>query len=246
MRVPEAMARRHLRTQVPDPELRRKLTPDYTIGCKRILMSEDYYPALAQPNAEVVTDAIREIRERSVVTADGTEREVDTIIFGTGFRITDLPLAGRVRGRDGRTLAETWDAGGMQAYLGTTVSGFPNLFILVGPNTGLGHTSIVFMIESQLNYVLGALRTMRSRGVAAIDVKPEAQSAFNDELQRDLRGTVWNSGGCASWYLDANGKNTTLWPSFTFRYRQRTRAFDPAAYEMLTRRPTADLQPLAA
>ena len=150
----------HMRKQIKDPELRRKLTPDYSIGCKRILPTNEWYPALAKPNVEVVAGGLTEVRPRSVVAEDGSEREVDTIIFGTGFHVTDVPIADRVTGRDGRTLAETWN-GSMQAYKGTTVAGFPNLFFLVGPNTGLGHTSIVFIIESQIAYVLDALRTMQ-------------------------------------------------------------------------------------
>jgi cation diffusion facilitator CzcD-associated flavoprotein CzcO len=230
-KLPESQARKHLTKQVPDRELRRKLTPDYTIGCKRILISNDYYPAVSQPNVELVTDGIREVRPRSIVGADGTEREVDVIVFGTGFRVTDMPAAERVRGRDGRSLSETW-AGSMQAYLGTSIAGFPNMFMLVGPNTGLGHNSIVFMIESQVEYVLGALRTMKAGALASMDVKKEVQDAYNAELQESLRDTVWSTGGCASWYLDDTGRNTTLWPGSTWPFRRRTRRFDPAAYEL--------------
>jgi cation diffusion facilitator CzcD-associated flavoprotein CzcO len=234
-RVPEAAARKHIAKQVPDSSLRRKLTPDYTIGCKRILISNDYYPAVSQPNVELVTEGIREVRPHSIVTGDGREVEVDVIIYGTGFRVTDMPAAERVRGRDGRTLSETW-AGSMQAYLGTSIAGFPNLFMLVGPNTGLGHNSIVFMVESQVEYVLGALRAMDAGGVASVDVRPDVQDAYNAELQDQLKGTVWATGGCASWYLDDTGRNTTLWPGSTWPFRRRTRRFDPAAY---TVRPDA-------
>ena len=164
-RLLERIPMMHMRKQIKDPGLRRKLTPDYSIGCKRILPTNEWYPALAQPNVEVVTGGLTEVRPRSVVAEDGTEREVDTIIFGTGFHVTDVPIADRVSGRDGRTLTETWN-GSMQAYKGTTVAGYPNLFFLVGPNTGLGHTSIVFIIESQINYVLDALRTMRRHGAS--------------------------------------------------------------------------------
>ena len=162
-----------------------------------------------------MTDGIREIRRNSILLADGTEREVDTIIFGTGFHVTDQPLANLVRGRDGLTLAEHW-RGSMSAYHGTTVAGFPNLFILVGPNTGLGHNSIVFMIESQINYVMDALRTMERRSLATVEPRAEAQAAFNARIDRRMRGTVWTSGGCVSWYLDAHGRNSTLWPGFTW------------------------------
>ena len=239
----QRLALRHLHRQVRDPELRRKLTPTYRMGCKRVLISNDYLPALARENVEVVTDAIREVRPRSIVTADGTEREVDTIIFGTGFHVTDMPAAERVRGRDGRSLAEVWD-GSPQAHLGTMVAGCPNLFFLVGPNTGLGHNSIVFMIESQCNYVLDALRLMQAGGAAELEVRPEAQAAYNARIQEQMRGTVWTSGGCASWYLDAQGRNTTLWPTFTWPFRERTRRLDPAHYEL--RAPRAAREPVAA
>jgi cation diffusion facilitator CzcD-associated flavoprotein CzcO len=242
MRLPERLSRRHLRRQVPDAELRRRLAPKYTLGCKRVLISNDYYPTLTRPNVEVVTDGIREIRERSIVTADGAERPVDTIIFGTGFHVTDMPAARQLRGRDGVLLADAWQ-GSPQAYLGTTIAGFPNLFMLIGPNTGLGHTSMVFMIESQLAYVLDALRTMERRGLATVEVRAEAQAAYNAELQRDMRGTVWTAGGCASWYLDEHGRNSTLWPGFTFSFRQRTRRFDAERYEL---RADADAPAAAA
>ena len=242
-KLPERVALKHLRDQVPDPELRRKLTPDYTIGCKRVLLSNDYFPVLMQPNVELVTDRIAEVRASSVVTTGGSEREVDTIIFGTGFRVTDPPSADLVRGRDGRTLAETWQ-GSMKAHLGTTIAGFPNLFFLVGPNTGLGHNSIVFMIESQLNYVLDALRTMDARGAGSIDVRPDAQARYNAAIQKRLRNTVWNTGGCASWYLDHTGRNTTLWPGFTWPFRRLLRRFDADHYEL--RPPVPTPEPVAA
>jgi cation diffusion facilitator CzcD-associated flavoprotein CzcO len=225
------MALRQLEQQVPDPKLRAELTPRYEIGCKRILPTDEWYPALQQPNVELVTDGIREIRPHSIVSADGTEREVDTIIFGTGFHVTDIPIAERVCGRDGRTLAEVWD-GSPTAYKGAAVAGYPNLFFLVGPNTGLGHNSIVFMIESQINYVAGALAAMRRRGARTVDVRPEAQAAYNAEIDKLTEGTVWVSGGCASYYIDRNGRNSTIWPTFTWPFRQRTREFDEAAYAL--------------
>ena len=162
MKVVERAARRHMASQVPDPVLRERVTPDYEIGCKRMLPSSDWYPALAQPNVELVTDAIAEVRARSVVDAAGVEREVDAIVFGTGFRVTDHPAAERIRGRGGRLLADDWN-GSPRAHLGTTVAGFPNLFFLLGPNTGLGHSSMVYMIESQIAHVLRALDVMRER-----------------------------------------------------------------------------------
>jgi cation diffusion facilitator CzcD-associated flavoprotein CzcO len=225
----EKLARRHIAKQVPDPTLRAMVTPGYAIGCKRILPSNKWYPALGAANVELLTDAIAEVRPRSVVTAGGEEREVDTIIFGTGFHVSDLPISGRLRGRDGRTLADHWD-GSPRAYKGAAVAGFPNLFFLVGPNTGLGHNSIVFMIESQITYAAGALKAMRRRGAAVLDVRPEAQAAYNAELEEMTRGTVWVSGGCSSYYIDRNGHNSTIWPTFTWPFRRRTREFDEAAY----------------
>jgi cation diffusion facilitator CzcD-associated flavoprotein CzcO len=227
------LAMRQLEQQVPDPELRERLTPRYEIGCKRILPTDEWYPALMQPNVEVVTDGIREVRGRSIVNTDGSEREVDTIILATGFHVTDIRIAGLVRGREGRTLADLWN-GSPTAYKGASVAGFPNLFFLVGPNTGLGHNSIVFMIESQVAYVADALRTMRRRGARTVEVREEAQTSYNRELDQLTRGTVWVTGGCASYYIDRNGRNSTLWPYFTWPFRTRTRAFDEAAYALGT------------
>jgi cation diffusion facilitator CzcD-associated flavoprotein CzcO len=230
MKLPGALARAHLRRQVPDPVLREKLTPSYTIGCKRILISNDFYPALSADNADVVTDPIERMTERGIVTSDGVEHEVDTIVFATGFQVTPPPIASAVTGRGGRLLADVWAEHGMQAHRGTTIAGFPNLFFLVGPNTGLGHTSMVYVIEAQIAYVLSALEEMSRSRLAAIEPTPEAQAAFNAALQERLRGTVWDQGGCASWYLDDTGRNTTLWPWFTFRLRKALSAFDAGAY----------------
>ena len=241
MALAEREARRFLRAQVADPELRAKLTPDYRLGCKRVLLSNDWYPALTSANVELVTDRIAEVRERSVVSraADGTltEHPVDTLIWGTGFRVTDPPVAERIVGSDGRSLAEHWAGGGMQALRGTTIAGFPNLFFLVGPNTGLGHTSIVHVIESQVRYLLRALEAMQQHGLAAVEPRQEAQDRYNADLQRRLEGTVWNAGGCASWYLDAHGRNTTLWPTFTFTFRRGLAAFDLQEYAVQRRPP---------
>jgi cation diffusion facilitator CzcD-associated flavoprotein CzcO len=229
-------ARMHLRRQVPDPELRQRLTPDYHIFCKRIILSNDWYPAIQAPNVDIVSSGVREVRERSVVDNDGIEREIDTLIFATGFRPAELPIAERVRGRDGSSLAEVW-AGSPQAYLGTTVSGFPNLLLFYGPNLNLGHSSIVYMLESQGNYAIDALRTMRSRGAAEFEVRAEAQDAYNEEIQDRLSRTVWNTGGCGSWYFDGNGRNSIQWPGFTFEFRRRTRHFDAAAYRLAPPKP---------
>ncbi|MGY2067355.1 flavin-containing monooxygenase [Blastococcus sp. SYSU DS0619] len=223
------LAKAHLERQVRDPRLRKALTPDYTIGCKRILISNDYFPAVAAPNAELVTAGIAEVRPHSVVTVDGVERPTDTIVLATGFHVTDLPIAGKIAGRDGRTLAEVW-AGGMVSNRSTTVAGFPNLFLLVGPNVGVGHTSMVYMIESQVAYVDDALRTMDAEGLAVLETTPAAQEAYRALIARKSAGTVWLTGGCASWYLDEHGHNTTLWPDFTFRFRRLTRSLDRENY----------------
>jgi cation diffusion facilitator CzcD-associated flavoprotein CzcO len=225
----ERLARRHLEKQVTDPELRAKLTPDYRMGCKRILISNDFYPALTQPNVTLVTQTIREIRPNGIVTADGVEHILDTIVFGTGFHVTDLPIAERVRGRDGRTLAETW-SGSPRAHLGTTVNGFPNLFVLLGPNTGLGHNSVVYMIEAQIEHLRGALRTLERERAAVVEPRADAQEAFNADVDRRMAGTVWTTGGCKSWYLDSTGRNSTIWPGFSFNFRKRVARFDPKEY----------------
>ncbi len=225
------LARQHLLRQVPDPVLRAKLTPNYTMGCKRILLSDDFYPALTQPNAEVITEHIREVHTNSIVTSDDREHEVDAIICATGFHVTDTRLPHYIHGRATGSLAENWHPDPC-AYLGTTISGFPNLFLLIGPNTGLGHNSMVFMIEAQISYILDCLHTMYQHNLQTIEVRSEVQEAFNTELQERMPGTVWSSG-CASWYLDATGRNTTIWPGFTFEFWQRTRRFDAKHYALL-------------
>ncbi len=235
MRLGQAVARRHLRRSVADPALRAKLTPSYTMGCKRVLLSDDFYPALARDNVDLVTEPITRVTADGIVTADGHAHPVDAIVFGTGFHVTDLPMAHTIRGADGRTLAEHW-AGSMYAYRGTAVSGFPNLFLLLGPNTGLGHNSVVFMIECQLTYLLGALRHLDTCGVAAIEPDPQAQRAYNEALDRRMAGTVWTTGGCRSWYLDEHGRNPTLWPGYTWTYWLRTRRFDARAYRAVPAR----------
>jgi cation diffusion facilitator CzcD-associated flavoprotein CzcO len=225
----ERIALRHLARSVPDETLRAKLVPAYAIGCKRILISNDYLPSLVRPNVEVVTEGIAEVREHSILDSSGVERAVDAIILGTGFRVTDPPLAKHVRGRDGRTLSEVW-AGSPQAHLGTAVTGFPNLFILLGPNTGLGHNSVVYMIEAQIEHVVAALGHAWRHGASAIEPRAEAQKRFVAEVQRRMEGTVWTAGGCASWYLDSRGRNSTLWPDFSWRFRRRVARLNPDEY----------------
>jgi cation diffusion facilitator CzcD-associated flavoprotein CzcO len=238
----DRMGRGHLAEQVPDPALRRTLAPQSVPGCKRILLSNDYYPALTAATVDVVTAPITEIRPEGPVTADGTTHPADTIIWGTGFTATDFLTPMSVSGADGRSLREVW-RDGAQAYLGVTVAGFPNLFLLYGPNTNLGHNSIIYMLESQIAYLTGALRALAAAGPGAtLDVYPERQDAYNAWVQARIRDTVWDRG-CTSWYRTATGRHTNNWPDFTFAYRRRTRRFDPAAYHLAVapgrRRPAA-------
>lgn len=222
MQLIETRVRRYLEHVVRDPDLRERLTPDFRMGCKRILVSSDYLQALTRPNVEVVPSAVRELVPEGLVDAEGRTHEVDTIVYATGFRVTDQPFAEHVHGRDGRTLAEVW-RGSPQAYLGTMVHGFPNYFLMTGPNTGLGHSSMLLMIEAQIELVLGALRELDERHTRTIEPKPEVQQRFVDDVQRGGAGTVWTAGGCQSWYLDETGRNSTLWPWSTYAYMRKAK-----------------------
>ncbi len=230
MTLAQKVGKWYINKQIKDPVLRAKVTPDYLMGCKRVLISNDYYPALTQANVDLITDGIEEIRAGSIRTVDGQEREVDAIIFGTGFTPSDPLPRGVLFGRGGVDLLDTWPDG-PQAYKGTLTAGFPNLFFLMGPNTGLGHNSMVYMIESQIHYVLGALKLVGQQQLQSLEVKQTVQDRFNGKLQSSLGNTVWNAGGCVSWYLHpVSGRNCTVWPGFTWRFRLLTRTFDPAAY----------------
>ncbi|GAA5160343.1 NAD(P)/FAD-dependent oxidoreductase [Pseudonocardia eucalypti] len=241
LEVLERLGTRHLRNQVADPVLREKLTPRYRIGCKRLLGSNTYYPALARPNAEVVTAGIAEVREREIVDTDGVAHPVDAIIYGTGFHVTDAFEYLDIKGRDGADLARRWREEGIQTHLGITVAGFPNLFFLLGPNTGLGHNSVVFMIESQIRYALDAMAMAAEHGAETLEVRRTAQAAFNARIQRRLAKGVWSTGGCTNWYLDAKGVNRTIWPGFTWRYWLATRRVKPRDFELTVRRePSVD------
>jgi cation diffusion facilitator CzcD-associated flavoprotein CzcO len=222
----------NLHKGIKDPDLRAKVTPTFRLGCKRILRSNTYYPALAADNVDVITTPISRVTAEVVVTSDGVEHPVDAIVVATGFWTTEPPVADRIVGRDGRLLADEWSANGMSAYKGTTIRGFPNLFMLVGPNTALGHSSMVFVIESQVAYLRDALRTMRDRGLTAVEPRADAQTHWNKGLQRRMRRTVWNTGGCSSWYLDRHGRNTVLWPKSTFTFRRLLARFDADAYDV--------------
>jgi cation diffusion facilitator CzcD-associated flavoprotein CzcO len=223
--------KRYFHAQITDDKLRQLLRPDYAMGCKRVLISNEWYAALSRPNVEVIPAGLTEIRPEAIVAADGSERDVDTIIFGTGFATNDFLAPMRVTGRDGREIHEMWaERGGADAFKGISVPGFPNLFMLYGPNTNLGHNSIIYMLETQTDYVLEALRHAASHGAKWLDVRPEAHAEYNDELQKQLKKTVWQAG-CDSWYVTDAGKNTNNWPSFTFDYRRGTRYFDPVHYQ---------------
>ncbi|TLG14265.1 NAD(P)/FAD-dependent oxidoreductase [Nocardia cyriacigeorgica] len=230
----ELLAKAKLRYEIRDPELRAKVTPDFRIGCKRMLISNDYYPALDRDNVDVVTDGIAEIRPNSIVTKDGTEREIDALIVATGFHVTDSPTYETIFGRDGRSLTEVFDEIGQQGYKGSSIANFPNMFFLLGPNVGLGHTSMVYMIESQINYVADALATIDKQNLRTVEVRRDVQDRYNAELQKKLAKSVWLTGGCSSWYLDKHGNNTTLWPDFTFEFRRLTKQFDVEAYDTTT------------
>lgn len=220
---------RHLQRQMPDAGKRERLQPNYPMGCKRILISNDYFPALAQANVEIVDSAIREVREQSLVTADGREHPCDVLIYGTGFTATDFLAPMHIRGLDGLELNQAWK-GGAEAYKGISVSGFPNLFLLYGPNTNLGHNSILYMLESQYAYVMGCLQALREQGLRYLDLRPTVQRSYNADLQQATHRTIWEQG-CDSWYKTATGKNTNNWPGFTFTYRLMTRTPELADYD---------------
>jgi cation diffusion facilitator CzcD-associated flavoprotein CzcO len=234
MKLAQRIALRHMEKAVSDPALRRKLTPDYVMGCKRVLIANDYYPALTRPNVSVVTAGIAEVRAGSIVDTDGVSHDVDAIIYGTGFHVTDAFDYVNITGLDGRDLSKDWRTNGIRTHYGITVAGYPNLFFLLGPNTALGHNSVVFMIESQIRYVAQAMRLVENAGAASLQPRESAQARFQSDIQRKLASGVWTQGGCRSWYLDAHGVNRTIWPGFTWRYWQRTRRLNPAEYELST------------
>jgi cation diffusion facilitator CzcD-associated flavoprotein CzcO/acetyl esterase/lipase len=232
----EAFARRHLRRQVADPELRRVLTPDYRIGCKRVLLSDDWYPALTCPNVTVVDGALVGVGPTTAIGADGRAHRVDLLVLATGFRVTEPAFARRVRGRDGVLLADVWTPT-MGAHLGTTVTGFPNLFVLLGPNTGLGHSSVVLMIEAQLDHLCNAVRAMDAYGAVAVEPYAEAQREYIAAVRTAMATTVWTTGGCDSWYVDGSGRNSTLWPGSVGAFRRRVAPFDAAEYALVGASP---------
>ncbi len=222
-----------LEKEVEDPELRRQLTPNYKLGCKRILSSDDFYPAFNRENVRLEVDPIAEITPEGIMTKSGTRHEFDTIIFATGFEVADFTTDARVVGRGGRELFAEWRENGLEAYRGTTVSGYPNLAFMLGPNTGLGHSSMIHIMESQANYVMKYLELLEKSGDNAfLDLKPDVQRDYNRFLEKDFRKTVWASG-CNSWYLNAKGRNTTLYPRLTANFRRETRRLNEREYELI-------------
>lgn len=232
LRFAQSMAKRHMKKAVKDEALRQKLTPNYTMGCKRILISNNYYPALTRSNVHVLTNGIAEINQTGVRTIDGIQHDVDAIVYATGFHAADGVMAFDMKGKGGIDIHEVWN-NGAEAYLGTTVAGFPNLFLIVGPNTGLGHSSMILMIEAQIQYIIESIKAMRANNWKAISLKPQAQQEYNNYVQQELTKTVWQQGGCTSWYQNKSGKNVTLWPGYTFTFMKRTKKFEADKYEVL-------------
>jgi cation diffusion facilitator CzcD-associated flavoprotein CzcO len=227
----QKIARQHIERSIADPDLRQAVTPNYAFGCKRVLLSDDYYPALQRPNVELITAGISEVKAHSIVDQAGIERSIDAIIFCTGFVASEMPLDMKIYGRNNRELLAEWKKTGPEAYYGLSVAGYPNLFFLLGPNTGLGHNSVLQMIESQHNYIMDYLRLLDKEGVPYLDIKPDIYAQHNAEIQQKLQKTVWQAGGCISWYQNQSGKNTTLWPGWTAGYRLKTYKAHRAAYE---------------
>ncbi|TGK11498.1 NAD(P)/FAD-dependent oxidoreductase [Leptospira fletcheri] len=232
MKIFEKFAKGFIVKSVNDPVLQTKLTPNYTIGCKRILLSNDYYPALNRENVHLVTEGIREIKKDSILTKDGKEHKVDAIIFATGFQAAEAVSPFEIRGKNGQLLSDAWKEAA-EAYLGTTIAGFPNFFMIVGPNTGLGHSSMILMIESQAQYTLQCIRSLLKKDIKYLDVRKEVQDKYNSEIQERLGRSVWLTGGCVSWYNTSSGRNTTLWPGFTFEFKAKTFFLRPSDYEFV-------------
>lgn len=232
LKLASKMSLRFLRQSIPDLALRAKLTPTYVMGCKRVLISNDYYPALNRENVEVIADAIQEVNATGVLTKNGEQRNADILVIATGFKAAEDVSRFTVKGRKGLDLNEAW-RDGAEAYLGTTVSGFPNMFLVVGPNTGLGHSSMILMIEAQVHLIMESLKAIKQRNAKFIDLKPEVLKQYNSEIQEGLSTTVWQSGGCHSWYQTKSGKNVTLWPGFTFEFMKRTKKFEEEKYEIV-------------
>jgi len=236
LKIGALLGKWNIRRAVKDKALRRKLTPNYRTGCKRILNSDTYYRGIANPRTQVITEGIERMTRDGIVTADGVEHPVDVVVFATGFHVTDSYSYVDVTGPGGEDLVQRWDREGVEAHRGVAVADMPNLFFLLGPNTGLGHNSVVFMIEAQIRYVAKAIAAVDRVGAQAVAPTRDAQDAFNAELQDGLSKTVWNTGGCRSWYLDSHGVNRVLWSGMTWQYWLTTRRFKRAEYRFIGRR----------
>jgi cation diffusion facilitator CzcD-associated flavoprotein CzcO len=232
MRIAELASKEMIRRQISDPELRRQVTPHYRLGCKRVLPANEYYPALQQFNVELVPHALTSFEGNTAIAADGSRHELDVVIFGTGFQVSDMPVAHHVFGRGGVRMSDKWAVEGRSALRLTTVAGFPNLFLVLGPSAGLGHSSMVYVIESQARYIASAVKAMTAGRLAAIEPDPVAQSRWNRTIQRRMKRTVWQTGGCVSWYQDPDGNNTTLWPASTLRMRHELQSIDLREYRV--------------
>jgi cation diffusion facilitator CzcD-associated flavoprotein CzcO len=242
MKLAERRARAHIEREVADPELRAKLIPDYRLGCKRVLGSDSWYPALTEDNVDVVTAGIAQVTPDGIIDADGTHHSVDTIIFGTGFHVSDVPVSHRIRGRGGELLADRWQ-GSPRAHLGMGVTGYPNLFMLLGPNTGLGHNSVLLMIEAQIAYLRRALRYRREHGLGTLEPTARAQADYIADVDRGTEGSVWTAGGCLSWYVDVTGRNSTLWPGSVRAYQRRLAQFEIGDYHTQLPRHLPEREP---
>ncbi|WP_158854579.1 flavin-containing monooxygenase [Saccharothrix deserti] len=222
LKVFKAVSLRTLRKQIPDPELRAKLTPDYTIGCKRILLTSDYYPALMRDDVTLVDSGIAEFEVTGFRTENGEFHEADVVILATGFATDNRLAEERITGRGGLTIQEAW-RDGMRAHLGTTIAGFPNFFLMMGPNSGGGSQSILFVIEAQAHYIAQCVRMMRAAGARSLEIRADVEREFNKRIHAKLARSVWNSGGCDSWFLDRSGQNRQAWPGSSVSYWRLTR-----------------------
>jgi cation diffusion facilitator CzcD-associated flavoprotein CzcO len=233
LKIGELLGKWNINRSIKDRELRRKLTPNYVAGCKRILNSDTYYGGIANPKTQVITEGIERMTANGIVTRDGVEHPVDVVVWCTGFHVTDSYTYIDIKGQAGEDLVDRWNREGMAAHRGIAVAGMPNLFFLLGPNTALGHNSVVFMIESQIRYVAQAIAAADKAGAAALAPSRRVQDEYNAELQHDLAGTVWSTGGCKSWYTDERGVNRTLWSGMTWQYWLATRKFRATEYEFI-------------
>ena len=229
----KGVALKHIRKSIQDPKLREWVTPDYAPGCKRILVSNEYYPSLEQANVELIPAAVAEIGTHTLVTESGVEKEVDMIVYATGFNVADVLTYIKIYGKEGRELHEHWEEVGISAYKGTTIAGYPHFFMLLGPNTGLGHNSVVHIEESQITYIMDCLDHVDRAAPGYWDVNLDIQEAYNEAIQERLKGTVWQSGGCVSWYQNKEGKNPTIWPGSNRAFRKETQAVNPADYTLV-------------